>query len=170
MSIPKGYSVRLFQPGDEVFLSAITQSAILSIGPRKYSQEQVNAWAARHPSPARFVERAEAGARILVALANPELRVAYALLEKDSAGDVHLDMLYCDPQHTRLGLSEALLARAQACAHDYGAVRLYTEASELARGAFERAGFAIQHRRDFTIEHEGRAIAIHNYAMEKRLD
>ena len=48
--------------------------------------------------------------------------------------------------------------------------RLYTEASELARPAFERAGYVMQHPRDFTIEHDGREVAIHNYAMEKPLD
>ncbi|MBB3032974.1 hypothetical protein [Alteriqipengyuania lutimaris] len=55
-----------------------------------------------------------------------------------------------------------------------GATRLYTEASELARpaferagyhGAFERAGYHVSHRRDFEVD----GVAIHNFAMEKVL-
>jgi putative acetyltransferase len=50
-----------------------------------------------------------------------------------------------------------------------GLTRLYTEARELARSVFERAGYAVTARRNFTISFEGRAIPSHNYAMEKQL-
>ena len=87
--------------------------------------------------------------------------VAYALLEPDG----HLDMLYCAPVHSRKGLADRLLKEAQDAAREMKLKRLYTEASELARVAFERAGYAVQSRRDFEIE----GVPIHNYAMEKRL-
>ena len=63
----------------------------------------------------------------------------------------------------------ALLVEAEAIARKLGVDMLYTEASELARSSFERAGYRVTHRRDFEIAHEGKAIPIHNYAMEKRL-
>jgi putative acetyltransferase len=50
-----------------------------------------------------------------------------------------------------------------------GIGRLFTEASELARPVFERAGYALLHRRDFTIAMGDEHIPIHNYAMEKAL-
>ena len=95
--------------------------------------------------------------------------VAYTLVEEDNEGDAHLDMLYCHRQHTRQGLADELLSMAEECARANHARRIYTEASELARPAFERAGYSLQHRRDFAIEHNGRAVPIYNYAMEKRL-
>ncbi len=78
-------------------------------------------------------------------------------------------MLYCHPDHTRRGLAEQLLAVAEQCARLDGMHRLYTEASELARPVFKSSGYVVQHRRDFMIEHDGTDVAIHNYAMEKRL-
>lgn len=42
-------------------------------------------------------------------------------------------------------------------------LRFFTEASELARGLFEREGFALVSRRDFVL----RGVSIHNYAMER---
>ena len=58
---------------------------------------------------------------------------------------------------------------AEVAARALGAERLYTEASELARPVFARAGYALLSRRDFTIPAADGAVAIHNYAMEKRL-
>lgn len=89
---------------------------------------------------------------------------AYAVLEADG----HLDMLFCHPAHTGHGLGFRLLNEAEVAARKLGAERLYTEASELARPVFARAGYDLLHRRDFTIPFEGGEVAIHNYAMEKR--
>lgn len=169
MSLPEGYSIRLFLPGDAPALTAITVSAIRRIGLRHYSREQVKAWAARHPSPERFVERAEAGAVILVATA-AATPIAYALIDEDEAGDAHLDMLYCHHHHTRQGITDELLALADEAAQAHGSRRIYTEASELARPAFERAGYQVRHRRDFEIDGEDGPVPIHNFAMEKHLD
>lgn len=171
MTLAPEYGLRLYQEGDEVWLSRITLAAIREVGARHYSPEQVDAWAAGNHSPESLKARAEAGAHIPVAIAGIALPVAYALLEFDEAGHGHLDRLYCHGAHTRKGLAEALLEACEAHAREIGAPRLYTEASELARPAFERAGFTVLQRRDFAIEGpDGREVAIHNYAMEKRLN
>ena len=170
MTLPPEYGLRPYQVGDEDWLGAITIAAIREVGARRYSPAQVEAWASRHLSPARLAERAAKGARIIVGIAGIALPVAYALLEMDEAGEGHLDMLYCHPQHTRKGLAEALLAACETDARAQGAPRLYTEASELARPAFERAGYTVTQRRDFSITGaDGTSVPIHNYAMEKRL-
>jgi putative acetyltransferase len=77
-----------------------------------------------------------------------------------------LDHLYCHPLHTRRGLADKLLNEAEKIARKHGNARLYTEASELARASFERAGYAVTHKRDFDLG----GVPIHNYAMEKALD
>ncbi len=74
-------------------------------------------------------------------------------------------MLYCHPDHTRKGLADRLLEQAETHARSEQIAMLFTEASELARPAFERAGYSVKERREFEIE----GVAIHNYAMEKSL-
>ena len=155
----------MFRESDAPALARLTLAAIESIGPRGYTAEQVAAWAARHTAPERFTERARAGARTCVAVDDADTPVAYALLEPDG----HLDMLYCDPAHSRKGLADRLLAEAEEAARASGVTRPYSEASELARPAFERAGYALTHRRDFEIEGPNHTVPIHNYAMEKPL-
>ena len=159
------YAIRPYRDADAEALAAVNAAAIAEIGPHAYSPEQVAAWSARHPGPERFRERVAAGHAIFVAADAEDRPVAYALIEPDG----HLDHLYNHPAHTRRGLATQLLATAEAHAAAQGVERLYTEASDLARPAFERAGYVATGRRDFTIAHEGREVPIHNWAMEKRI-
>jgi len=163
------YAIRPFSPEDAPTLARLTLAAIAVVGAHSYSGEQVRAWAAHHPGPQRFLQRSADGAQIWVAADATDAAVAYALTEYAEDGAAHLDMLYCDPDHTRKGLAGELLAAAEQVARAHGAPKLLTEASELARPAFERAGYHATHRHECTIEQEGRKVAIHNYAMEKRL-
>lgn len=163
------YVIRPFRDDDAPTLAALTQGAIREIGAQAYTDEQVEAWATRHPGAERFLARASAGDHILVAADGEEQAVAYAVLERPEKGAAHLDMLYCHPDHTKRGLADQLLAQCEAAARAEETTRLFTEASELARPAFERAGYDVIHRRDFGINHNGRSVAIHNYAMEKQL-
>lgn len=160
------YTIREYCDGDAPALADLLAEAIAVIGPHRYSEAQVAAWGARHPGPDRLKQRVEDGAMIFVAADEDDRPVAYAMLE----GDGHLDHLYCHPDHTRRGLALEVLMAAETKARLLGVERLFTEASELARAAFERAGYEVTHRRDFEINHDGNAVPIHNYAMEKRLD
>lgn len=159
------YSIRLYRDSDAEQLSQIALAAITAIGSHAYTPEQVRAWSGRHGGAQMYRRRAAEGHIIFVAADSDDVAVAYALLEPDG----HLDRLYNHPDHSRRGLASQLLAQAERHARAAGLTRLFTEASELARPAFERAGFSVQHRRDFEIEHDGTAVAIHNYAMEKLL-
>ncbi|WP_296716731.1 GNAT family N-acetyltransferase [Erythrobacter sp.] len=158
--------IRPFREDDAEPLAALTGAAIRSIGGRAYAPGQVAAWAARHPGPQRFIASAAKGDIILVTVNAADLPTAYALLEPDG----HVDMLYCHPDYAGTGLAGRLLDSAEDRARAAGIARLFTEASELARPVFARAGFRLVQRRDFTIPHAGEDVAIHNYAMEKVLD
>lgn len=155
-------AIRPFRPDDAEAIAALTLAAICRTARRAYSAAQVEAWAARY-SVQRLVNGAAKGDVVLVAVDAADSAIAYASLV---AGG-HIDMLYCHPDHTRKGLAGALLTEAEAVARVHGITRLATEASELARPVFERAGFALLRRRDFTIPFQGNEVAIHNYAMEK---
>jgi putative acetyltransferase len=163
------YAIRLFRSGDAEIVAGLTVAAIRKVGARAYSPAQVKAWASRHPGPGRFIQRSADGAHIWVAVDDADLPVAYALLESDAEQGGHLDMLYCHPNHTRRGLAQRLLDHAESYARSAGQTRIFTEASELARPAFERAGYTETHRRDFVIDGPDGAVSIHNYAMEKHL-
>lgn len=156
--------IRPYRGGDGEAIAALTLAAIRGTALRAYSPAQTEAWAARY-SVRRLLDGAARGDVILVAVDDADHPLAYTVLEADG----HLDMLYCHPDHTGKGLGLALLAEAEAAALAQGVTRLFTEASELARPVFARAGYALLHRRDFTIPHDGREIAIHNYAMAKAL-
>jgi len=163
------YSLRLFRSSDATALAGLTLAAIRSVGAARYSAEQVDAWASRHPGPDRFLERAAQRHQIFVAVDNHDAPVAYSLIEPPTENGSHLDMLYCHPDHTRRGLANKLLSVAEDSALQDGAARLFTEASELARPAFERAGYAVTHRREFEVEGPNGPVMIHNFAMEKTL-
>lgn len=155
------YTIRRFLPGDEAALARIMRVAIQEIGPRGYSQQQVDAWAASTPSAERFLDRAGRGDVVVLALGGDGEPVAYSLLEPDG----HVDHLYCDPSHAGRGIGGRLLNEVELVARELAQLRLYTEASELARPVFERAGYSETGRREFEIG----GVPIHNYAMEKSL-
>jgi putative acetyltransferase len=157
-------AIRPYRGSDTEALAALTLAAIRETGLRAYSPAQTEAWAARH-SVQRLLDGAARGDVILVAADDADHPLAYTVLEEGG----HVDMLYCHPEHTGKGLGLALLAAAEAVTRAQGVTRLFTEASELARPVFARAGYALVHRRDFTIASQAGEVAIHNYAMEKHL-
>jgi putative acetyltransferase len=162
---PDRYSLRPSSHDDACALADVTLAAIRSVWRAHYSEAQLQVWAARLHNPQRFVDRSEAGHTIIVAVDGRDYPIAYALLEPVTKNGCHLDMLYCHPDHTRRGLADLLLADSERQARAQRASCLFTEASELACPAFARAGYRMVRRRDLAIE----GIAIHNYAMEKRL-
>jgi putative acetyltransferase len=157
-------AIRPYRHSDADTLAALTLAAIRETALRAYSPAQTEAWAARY-SVQRLLDGAARGDVILVAVDDADHPLAYTVLEQGG----HLDMLYCHPAHTGKGLGLALLAAAEAAARGQGVTRLFTEASELARPVFARAGYAMVHRRDFTIASEAGEVVIHNYAMEKQI-
>lgn len=157
--------IRPFVAHDAGAVAELTLAAIRTIGARAYSPAQVDAWAGRLPGPERFLASAANGDRILVAVDAQDMPVAYVLTEADG----HVDMLYCHPDHAGRGLGARLLAQTELAAQTSGLTRLFTEASELARPVFAHAGYTLLHRRDFTLPGDRGDVAIHNYAMEKRL-
>ena len=82
--------------------------------------------------------------------------------------DGHIDHLYAHPDHTRRGLTAQLLAMIEMHARDHGITRLYTEASDLARPAFERADMLSRTNAN-SPSRMRTEVPIHNWAMEKPL-
>lgn len=153
--------VRSFQPDDAPALAAIFHAAVHGIARLHYSEAQATAWSPDVPDPARFAARAADGRTLLVAVDDGGTPLAYGDLEPDG----HVDHLFCRPDAAGTGVAAALYAELEAVARARGIARLHVEASEPARRFFLRQGFVLVARRDFEIA----GVAIHNFAMEKRL-
>lgn len=154
--------IRAFQPGDAPALARIFHAAVHQIGRLHYSPEQLKAWSPVAPNPERFLEQGADGRLLLVAADDSDRPLAYGDLERNG----HIDHLYCHPDAAGKGVASALYDRLEAAARDGGIGRLHVEASEPARRFFMRKSFILPGRRELTLD----GVAIHNFAMEKRLE
>ncbi len=152
--------VRPFMPSDAEALAALFHASVREAGARDYSAQQVAAWSPSSPDPQDYITRA--GDRtVLVAIDEDGEVIGYGDLEPDG----HIDHLYCRPDRIAMGVGSAIYAALEAAARDAGIAMVFVEASESARRLFERRGFSIDARNDFTIN----GVAIHNYHMSKRI-
>ena len=153
--------IRPYTSIDAAAAGEIFRRAIAVIGARDYTLEQVAAWA----GPEGTAERLHAwlsDGRLALVTADAEGRVvAFGDLEADG----HIDFLYAAPEAAGTGVVSGLYDALEDAARAAGMARLYSEASEAARRFFLKKGFTVLHRRDFAV----RGVAIHNYAVEKRL-
>lgn len=152
-------SVRPYRPADAPALSALYEASVRELGARDYSPAQIEAWASLAPSAEALDGRMEDGRIRLVAVADE--MAGFIDVEPDG----HIDLLYVAPAAAGAGVTRLLLETAEALAPLSGASRLYAEASETARPAFERLGFSVVARRDFEVA----GVPIHNWAVEKAL-
>ncbi|NVD43743.1 GNAT family N-acetyltransferase [Qipengyuania atrilutea] len=155
------YSIRPYRSEDAVYLDELSRKAIRISAPRAYSQDQVAAWLQNYPDVTNFDTKLTLGGACFVAVDAEGKRLGYVLLERGG----HIDRLFTNPEDERRGVAQQLLAAAEHFARPHKWERLFAEASEPARAAFERAGYHIVARRNFEIG----GIPMHNWAMEKRL-
>ncbi|MEX0303575.1 MAG: GNAT family N-acetyltransferase [Leisingera sp.] len=156
------FRIRQFKAEDAEALADVFHAAVHGIANRFYSPEQVSAWCPEVPPADAMRRKMSDGRAVWVAASEGDRPVAFIDLEADGS----IDMLFCHPRAAGQGAAAALYARLEAAAQRQGMRLLYVEASEAARGFFERMGFALDRRREF----ERRGVKIHNYRMVKILD
>lgn len=154
-------TIRSYEISDAPALAELRYASVHSLGAAAYTQEQLHAWCPAQETVKSVRARCEDGRQNWVALAADKRIIGMIDLEANG----HVDYLYVHPEHARRGLASGLLAHMERAARAARLDRIFTEASELARPAFTKAGFHVRHRRDFEI----RGVMIHNYAMEKTL-
>ena len=153
-------TLRPYRPADAAALTELYVRSVRRYGPRAYTPEQVDAWAAT-ADIARTAARCSDGRVVVVAQDEAGTVLGFADLETDG----HLDMLYVAPDAEGLRIGTLLYTAIETQARDLGLQRLFVEASELARPLFERQGFTLLARHDLVLA----GVDIHNYRMEKRL-
>ena len=154
-------NIRPYRPDDAEALSALYRRSVERLGPRHYDAAQVAAWASLAPSPERLQALNQDGRITLVAVDTADRPLAFSDLEANG----HIHFFYCAPDAAGTGVAATLYAVLEARARDAGMMRLHSEASEGACRFFLKQGFVVLHRRDFEVA----GVAIHNYAVEKRL-
>ncbi|WP_199792401.1 GNAT family N-acetyltransferase [Allosphingosinicella vermicomposti] len=153
-------NIRNYTPADAPALAALYARSVRHFGPRGYSAEQVEVWAAT-ACPEKTAARCADGRTVLIAEDADGTILGFGDMEADG----HLDFLYTAPEGEGRGVGSALYAALEDAARASECARIFVEASELARPLFERRGYTLVHRNDFEVA----GVAIHNYSMEKAL-
>ena len=153
-------TLRPYRPADAAALTELYVRSVRHYGPRAYTSEQVDAWAAT-ADLARTAARCSDGRVVVVAQDEAGTVLGFADLEADG----HVDMLYVAPDAEGQRIGTLLYTAIETQARDLCLRRLFVEASELARPLFERQGFTLLARNDRVLA----GVDIHNYRMEKRL-
>lgn len=147
--------IRAATDSDVSRLAALYADAVRSAGPSRYTQPQVQAWAA-------FADEREAFRRFITD--------ASTFVAEDDTGPVgftglapdgHVTALYVRADRMREGIGTALLRAVLQRARQLEIHRLYAEASALSRPLFERFGFEVE-----AVERvERRGVAIERYRV-----
>jgi putative acetyltransferase len=152
--------IRTYEAADAASLTRLFQASVRHIASRDYTTAQLQAWAPDVMDEGKFGRRRESKATWV---AEVEGRIAgFSDLEPDG----HIDSLYVHPDFHRRGVARALLRHVEETARAMDLHRLYTEASIIARPAFEAVGFRVIVPQTITMRGEAMTI----YRMEKRLD
>ncbi|MGC3940334.1 GNAT family N-acetyltransferase [Roseobacter sp. EG26] len=160
MSIP-AFEIRLFRTSDADALANIYVAAVAQLGRGHYTPAQLRVWRARSPSVEAIRDAYQDGRRAFVAVNEYGQVSGFSDLEQNG----HIRYLYISPHMAGRGIARKLLVTLEDQARALGLSRIFAEASEVALPVFERAGFLSLQRQNFEID----GIAIHNYAVEKRI-
>jgi putative acetyltransferase len=128
-------ALRPMLPTDAPLLAEIFRASIEELAAEDYSEAQQEAWASAAADEAAFAEKL-AGELTLVAT-HAGSAVGFAAL----ADNRRIDMLYVHPGAAGQGAGAMLVDALEKLATARGAKELTVEASDTARGFFERRGF-----------------------------
>ena len=152
-------AMRPMLPADVPLLAEIFRAAIEDLAGDDYSEAQQEAWASAADDEEQFGARL-AGELTLVATYGGAA-VGFAAL----ADNTRIDMLYVHPAAAGQGAGAMLTDALEKLATSRGAKELTVDASDTARGFFEKRGYAAQQRNTVSLNGEWLA----NTTMKKPL-
>jgi len=133
-------ALRPFLPADTALLREIFRDSIADLTDEDYSEAQQNAWAAAADDEAAFGKRL--GSQLTLVSTLEGSAVGFASL---ASGD-KIDMLYVHPAAVGQGVAAMLIDALEKLAGSRGAAKLVVDASDSARGFFEKRGYIAQQR------------------------
>jgi putative acetyltransferase len=153
------FAMRPLLPDDVPLLAAIFRASIEELAVEDYSDAQREAWASAADDEEEFGARL---ARELTLVATDQgSAIGFAAL----AGNTRIDMLYVHPAAAGRGAGAMLADALEKLAAARAAKELTVEASDSARGFFEKRGYVARTRNTVTIAGEWLA----NTTMSKKL-
>jgi len=152
-------ALRPFLPEDVQLLAEIFRAAVTELTADDYSEAQQEAWASAAEDQAAFGKKLAAQLTLIATLEGSA--VGFASLE----GKDKIDMLYVHPAVAGQGVGAILADALEKLAGGRGIAKLTVDASDSARGFFEKRGYVAQQRNTVSLAGEWLA----NTTLQKQL-
>jgi putative acetyltransferase len=142
------FALRPFLPADAPVIAEIFRAAIVELTADDYSEAQQEAWAAAAENEADFAQRLDKQLTLVVTMQGSP--VGFASLKDNET----VDMLYVHPGVAGHGAAAMLADALEKLAAARGAKKLTVDASDTARGFFEKRGYVAQQRNSVSVGDE----------------
>jgi putative acetyltransferase len=133
-------ALRPFLPADAPLLREIFRDSIEELTSDDYTEAQQEVWASVADNVADFGKKLSARLTLVATMEGSP--VGFASLE----GKDKIDMLYVHPAATGQGVGAMLADALEKLASSRGEVKIVVDASDSARGFFEKRGYVAQQR------------------------
>jgi putative acetyltransferase len=133
-------ALRPFLPADVPLLAEIFRASIEQLTADDYSEAQQKAWASAADDETAFAKRLSSGLTLVATLSGSP--IGFAAL---AAGN-KIDLLYVHPAAVGQGVAAMLIDALEKLVGGRGAPLLTVDASDSARGFFEKRGYVAQQR------------------------
>jgi putative acetyltransferase len=141
-------ALRPYLPEDAALLAEIFRASVTELTGEDYSEAQQQAWAAAAEGEAAFGKRL--GSQLTLVATLEGSGVGFASL----ASGGKIDMLYVHPAATGQGVAALLIDALEKLAGGRGAEKLVVDASDTARGFFEKRGYVALQRNSISVGDE----------------
>jgi putative acetyltransferase len=152
-------ALRPFLPADAPLLAEIFRASIMELSADDYSEAQQEAWASAAEDKAAFAEKLATQLTLIATMEGSP--VGFASL----AGQDKIAMLYVHPAIAGQGVGAMLIDALEKLAGSRGVGKLSVDASDTARGFFEKRGYVAQQRNSVSMGGEWLA----NTTLQKQL-
>ena len=152
-------ALRPFLPDDAALLREIFRDSIEELTAEDYTPAQQDAWASVADDLGDFGKKLSGQLTLVATLEGSP--VGFASLE----GKDKIDMLYVHPAAAGQGVAAMLIDALEKLAGARGTVKLIVDASDSARGFFEKRGYVAQQRNTVSVGDEWLA----NTTLHKQL-
>jgi len=146
-AMPK-LALRPFLPVDTPLLAEIFRESIFDLTGEDYSEAQQEAWVSSADDLEAFAKRLGGQLTLIATLEGSP--VAFAAL----TGNTKIDLLYVHPAASGQGAAKLLLDALEKLAAARGTEKLTVDASDTARGFFEKRGYVAQQRNSISVGDE----------------
>ena len=156
-------ALRPFLPADAPLLREIFRDSIEELTSDDYTEAQQEVWASVADNVGDFGKKLSARLTLVATMEGSP--VGFASLE----GKDKIDMLYVHPAATGQGVGAMLVDALEKLASSRGEVKIVVDASDSARGFFEKRGYVAQQRNTVLVGDEWLAnTTLHKQLAAKR--